>query len=215
MGAISTIENKVTATEKAAKRGIYSDLVQDYLADVYSDHMLIYVGTWGKYNNGDLSGAWLDLELFTDYDEFVEVCRELHYDEPDPEFMVQDIQSWPYNEDRWDYFWPNKDFFRGLQEYLRASEDERGAIPSYLCHFGINFEDFDYEEFSDKYRGEFDSPADFMGQDLNENCEDYYNLPNHIKDYIDFEKMANGWEAQNDYTFVRNSPTSTYVFYNF
>ena len=38
----------------------------------------VYVGTYGKYNNGSLFGAWLDLSDYADKEEFYEACRELH-----------------------------------------------------------------------------------------------------------------------------------------
>ena len=38
----------------------------------------VYVGTYAKYNNGSLSGAWLDLSDYSDKEEFYEACRELH-----------------------------------------------------------------------------------------------------------------------------------------
>ena len=38
----------------------------------------VYVGTYVKYNNGSLSGAWLDLSDYSDKEEFYEACRELH-----------------------------------------------------------------------------------------------------------------------------------------
>ena len=41
----------------------------------------VYVGTYGKYNNGSLFGAWLDLSDYADKEEFYEACRELHKDE--------------------------------------------------------------------------------------------------------------------------------------
>ena len=50
----------------------------------------VYVGTYGKYNNGSLSGAWLDLSDYSDKEEFYEACRELHKDEEDAEYMFQD-----------------------------------------------------------------------------------------------------------------------------
>ncbi|MEQ3054471.1 antirestriction protein ArdA, partial [Bacteroides finegoldii] len=43
----------------------------------------VYVGTYAKYNNGSLSGAWLDLSDYSDKEEFYEACRELHKDEED------------------------------------------------------------------------------------------------------------------------------------
>ena len=38
----------------------------------------VYVGTYAKYNNGSLFGAWLDLSDYSDKEEFYEACRELH-----------------------------------------------------------------------------------------------------------------------------------------
>lgn len=55
----------------------------------------VYVGTYAKYNNGSLYGKWLDLEDFSDYEEFIEACREIHKDEADPEFMFQDNEFIP------------------------------------------------------------------------------------------------------------------------
>ena len=47
----------------------------------------IYVGTYKKYNNGSLAGAWLDLSDYSDKEEFLNACHELHNNESDPEFM--------------------------------------------------------------------------------------------------------------------------------
>lgn len=55
----------------------------------------VYVGTYAKYNSGSLFGMWIDLERVSCADEFFEVCRELHKDEEDPEFMFQDYQGFP------------------------------------------------------------------------------------------------------------------------
>ena len=55
----------------------------------------VYVGTYGKYNNGSLFGAWLDLSDYADKEEFYEACRELHKDEEDAEFMFQDWENVP------------------------------------------------------------------------------------------------------------------------
>ena len=55
----------------------------------------VYVGTYNKYNNGSLFGKWLDLSDYSDKDEFMEACRELHKDDQDPEFMFQDYENIP------------------------------------------------------------------------------------------------------------------------
>ena len=60
------------------------------------DHPAVYVGTYAKYNNGSLGGAWIDLTTFDSYDEFVDWCRTvLHGDEDDPELMFQDYENFP------------------------------------------------------------------------------------------------------------------------
>ena len=55
----------------------------------------VYVGTYGKYNDGSLKGKWVSLGDFDSYDEFMEYCRKLHSDESDPEFMFQDTEDVP------------------------------------------------------------------------------------------------------------------------
>lgn len=56
---------------------------------------LVYVGTYSKYNNGSLSGKWLDLSDYSDKEEFYETCQELHGDETDAEYMFQDWENIP------------------------------------------------------------------------------------------------------------------------
>ena len=55
----------------------------------------VYVGTYGKYNNGSIKGAWLNLADYADKDAFYAACAELHKDESDPEFMFQDHEGIP------------------------------------------------------------------------------------------------------------------------
>lgn len=57
--------------------------------------MKLYVGTYKKYNEGLLRGAWLDLDKFNNADEFATACRRLHKDERDPELMFQDVETDP------------------------------------------------------------------------------------------------------------------------
>jgi hypothetical protein len=68
----------------------------------------VYVGTYKKYNSGNLKGVWLNLDNYSTYAEFLNACKEAHKDEADPEYMIQDtegfpdglkIESWLYEED--------------------------------------------------------------------------------------------------------------------
>ena len=52
--------------------------------------MKLYCGTYRKYNEGSLEGAWMDLDDYEDADAFRKACLELHKDEDDPELMFQD-----------------------------------------------------------------------------------------------------------------------------
>lgn len=54
-----------------------------------------YIGTYAKYNNGSLYGAWMDLTKYANYDDFLSACHKLHKDESDPEFMCQDTECMP------------------------------------------------------------------------------------------------------------------------
>ena len=55
----------------------------------------IYVGTYAKYNNGSLRGAWFTLSDFADRDDFIEAATAFHNDESDPEIMYQDFSGFP------------------------------------------------------------------------------------------------------------------------
>lgn len=55
----------------------------------------IYVGTYGKYNDGSLYGEWLELSEFYDMDDFMFRCAEIHSDEEEPEYMFQDWENIP------------------------------------------------------------------------------------------------------------------------
>lgn len=55
----------------------------------------VYVGTYGKYNSGSLSGAWLNLNDYESKAAFLEACKDLHKDEKTPEFMFQDFVNIP------------------------------------------------------------------------------------------------------------------------
>lgn len=54
---------------------------------VLSNSPRVYVGTYAKYNNGDLTGEWVELNDFSDKEDFIEHCYEIHSDEKTPELM--------------------------------------------------------------------------------------------------------------------------------
>lgn len=97
------------------------------------EQMGVYVGTYKKYANGNLSGKWLRLLDYKDYDEFIEACRKLHSDEKDPEFMFQDFMNIPYCLGGESYLEDS------LFDYAKQIEESKTIDASVFCEF-INHE---------------------------------------------------------------------------
>ena len=55
----------------------------------------VYVGTYGKYNNGSIAGGWINLNDCKDYKAFLSKCHALHKNERDAEYMIQDREDFP------------------------------------------------------------------------------------------------------------------------
>ena len=126
----------------------------------------VYVGTYVKYNNGSLSGAWLDLSDYSDKEEFYEACRELHKDEEDAEYMFQDWENVP--EGLIDESWISENFFA-----------LRDAV----------------EDLSDEYQGEYDDEEDFA-YEIIEECYDLPEFAKTYFDYKQFARdlfMCDYW----------------------
>lgn len=141
----------------------------------------IYVGTYAKYNDGSLGGELVDLTDFSDYDEFVEYCRELHKDESDPEFMVQDYEGFPsswYHEAGL----PTEEEFYKIQELSELGETEKKAYAAYL---EVGFSDDSLDAFRDAYFGEY-----LNDNDLGYELVDRYGMPNNSDGYFDYERFG-------------------------
>lgn len=138
----------------------------------------IYVGSYKKYAEGSLKGAWLDLEDYIDRAGFYEACKELHDDEDDPEYHFQDWEDIPatfigeshIDEEFWDYM------------NYPADEDAKAA---YCACFG----EWDADLFNDRYRGEFRSWKD-MAESFVDEMGYLSDVPDHLQYYFDYEKYA-------------------------
>ena len=148
----------------------------------------VYVGTYAKYNNGSLSGAWLDLSDYSDKEEFYEACRELHKDEEDAEYMFQDWENVP--EGLIGESWISENFFalRDAVEDLSDTEQEAFFVWCNYKSHDLGEEDADdlVRDFRDEYQGEYDDEEDFAYEII----EECYNLPEFAKTYFDYEKFA-------------------------
>jgi antirestriction protein len=134
--------------------------------------MRIYVGTYAKYNDGNLFGKWLDLADYNDKDEFYEACKELHADEEDPELMFQDWEEIPHalvSECSIDpVCW---DLMKAFDEH------DEDAVRAYIkC-------------FQDRYYGEYSSWTD-LAEQLLEETGGLDQIPEHLRYYFDYEKYG-------------------------
>ncbi len=93
---MSDMDQRLLAQDLADGRAedVDNDEILEML-EIDMDEMRVYVGTYGKYNEGSLGGEWVDLNQFGSKSDFYEYITELHKDESDPEFMFQDWEGMP------------------------------------------------------------------------------------------------------------------------
>ena len=142
----------------------------------------VYVGTYGKYNDGSLRGLWIDLSSFNDYDEFINFCKAIHADEEDPELMAQDFEGFPrewYTEG-----FMSEDDFDNILEYSDMC-DKHGvdAVDDYM-----EFND-SLDNFEEAYCGEWDSEEDFA-RHIVEECYNLEKMMGSLANYFDYEAFA-------------------------
>ena len=150
----------------------------------------VYVGTYAKYNNGNLFGKWLDLEDYSDKEGFLEECGELHSDEEDPELMFQDWEGIP--SDMIGESWIAPEVWELMDAFNNHDED---AVRAYLKCFG----EWDENDFNDRYRGEFLSWED-MAEEWLEETGELEQIPEHLRYYFDYEKYARDLRIGGDLT---------------
>ncbi len=159
--------------------------LNDYKHDYNTGHPALYVGTYRKYNNGDLSGMWIDLVSCGDYDTFFEVCRELHKDEEDPEYMYQDCDNLP--EQWYSESGINEETFDRIIEWAELDEDEREAYEAYMdvrCDNSVSIEDF-----REHFCGEWNSEYDFT-ECLIDDLGILDDVPEGLRSYFDIQKYS-------------------------
>ncbi len=148
----------------------------------------VYVGTYAKYNNGSLYGAWLDLADYSNKDEFYQACHELHKDESDPEFMFQEWENIPAGLIS-EYSISDK-IFDIISVACKLSERDQDELFSYLDYKGIDLESEDIrdliDDFYDHFQGEYDSEEEYAEQIVDE-C---YDLPDFARTYFDYKAFA-------------------------
>ena len=148
----------------------------------------VYVGTYNKYNNGSLFGKWLDLSDYSDKDEFLEACADLHKDEQDPEYMFQDYENIP------ETLFSESSLSEKFFELRDANKD-------------FNKEDADslVSAFTNDYIGQYDSEEDYAEeyiretQDLSDFVLQYFNYAQYATDLF-----CSGYWFKDGFVFYRS-----------
>lgn len=113
----------------------------------------------------------------------MDVCRQLHADEKDPELMFQDYECFPeslYSESGMD-----ADTFDKILAYANLGESEKEAFEDYmdLGH------DFNVERFQEVYMGCWESKEDFA-QHIVDECYDIEKSMGSLASYFDYKAFA-------------------------
>jgi antirestriction protein len=151
------------------------------------DSCSIYVGTYQKYNNGSLYGKWVDLADYSNYDELLEAMKELHQDEYDPEYMIQDYENCSFFEKLGliGESYISKDIYE-IAEQINDSSYDIEVFESYFdCIGKMDFSSV-YDGVMNYYIGEYSDDETFAQYLLEESIPE--TLPNYI--YIDWEATA-------------------------
>ena len=148
-----------------------------------SDSPALYCGTYGKYNSGNLSGIWVNVSTFDDYEDFVNFCLAIHADERDPELMYQDFENMPdslYHESM------GEEGFNKIEEYCELCDDYGvSAVDDFLEWYSPE----DLDMMHDSYAGVYDSEEDFAREIVND-CYDLEKMMGNLSYYFDYEALA-------------------------
>ena len=169
----------------------------------------IYVGTYAKYNDGSIDGKWIDIPDYNTYEEFVDACRELHSDESDPEFMVQDYENFP---EKWYHEGglPTEEEFNKINEFYMMDDSKKEAYEVFVNYTGLD----SIESFEEAYEGQFNSSQDFGYYAV-----DTWGMPDDPEFYIDYEafgrELTMNWhQGDPDETDAEGEPEDPDYYYD-
>lgn len=161
----------------------------------FLDQVKVYVGTYRKYNHGNLYGKWVSLFNFDNMEEYHQHLKELHNNEEDPEFMIQDIDA-------------PEAFHKFINEYgidenifllKNYSEEDCEVISAYCDVMGKELSEETIEEAFEKYLGKFENyydlgyyyVKDLGAMDMSEQVESYFNFEDYGRD-ISYDLIESG-----------------------
>lgn len=163
----------------------------------------VWATSYGLYNQGRLIGKWYDLTDFDCKDDFIEAVQaDLAPYDDDPEILFCDWEDIPrtmisessIDDEVWDW--------------ISLDEDDQQLLLVYRdhCMGGADIDDA-REAFQGRFRSEADWAEDFW-----ESTGMISEIPEHARNYIDFEAFARDARCGGDVTFVDGPDHKVWVF---
>lgn len=170
----------------------------------------IYVGTYSKYNDGSLAGAWIDPTEYDCKQDFIDACKELHKDESDPELMFQDWEGEFFGLISESFI--DSKFWELIDSPELKDDETMDAFAEFVNYGFIDLQDTTAEDaldsFSEKYIGQYDSKEDFAEEIAHEQFDKEFANNESLEWYFDFSKYArdlfvDDYVYLNGFVFVR------------
>ncbi len=162
--------------------------------DVMTGNVNVVIGSWGSYNECNeraMGSKWLDLSMFSDWDEIAEELTKegFELDGMDEELFIQDIEGIDSSAENWDYVNP-EDLFNTLKESGILDGDYKyKTFDAFLEVRGFS----EFEELVRDHGSRWDDDIILHpGMDWEDFGREYfdmcgYKIPDSIEDFIDFE----------------------------
>lgn len=164
----------------------------------------IYVACLAAYKNGTLHGTWIDL-VNTDPDAILAEVEAMLQASPVPnaeEWALHDYEGFAgVRLSEWEDF----EQVHAMAQFI-AQHGRLGA--KLIAHVGDA--ELAQAVMSDGYAGCYDTLADFA-QEL---TEDTIEIPEELRYYIDYERMARDMELNGEVFTIETAHDETHIFWN-
>ncbi|MGH1470867.1 MAG: antirestriction protein ArdA [Cellvibrionaceae bacterium] len=168
------------------------------------EEIRIYVACLASYNNGILYGAWIDAaQELEDIQDSVSEMLSKSPVENSEEYAIHDYEGFC------GYYINEYEGLASVCEIASFIEDQQSLGAELLSMFGGNVEEAK-QAIDEHYVGHFKSLADYA-QEL---TEETAQIPEHLKFYIDYEKMARDMEMNGDVYTITTGFHDVYVFWS-
>lgn len=158
----------------------------------------IYVADLAAYNDGKMHGAWIDATQ--DVEDIEEEIKKMLKESP-----MENAEEWEIHDS--EGFGDVKTKKMSLDEISRLAKGIEEHGEAFAAFFENTYDIDEAEsEFEEAYEGEYSSEEDFAYELMNE----IYDIPEFLKSYIDYEKVAR--DLMMDYWTAPAENLKIYVF---